>query len=85
MSFLVTNLIISEGTHFIVESRPLSGPERGSCLTFGNEFSEETYMLTKQETSLGRGAGGAENQRVTEPKRTALPRGSRSRVLWRWD
>ena len=35
---------------------PLPGPERGFCLTLGNELSEETHMLTKQETLLGRGA-----------------------------
>ena len=29
----------------------------GSCLTLGNELSEETHLLTKQETLLGRGAG----------------------------
>ena len=27
----------------------------GSCLTLGNELSEETHVLTKQETLLGRG------------------------------
>ena len=36
-----------------------------SCLTLRNELSEETYVLTKQETSLGRGAlwraGGQRN------------------------
>ena len=32
-------------------------------------------MLTKQETSLGRGAAGAESQRVMEPRRTAPPLG----------
>ena len=53
----------------------------GSCLTLGDELSEETHLLTKQETLLGRGAG-AESHRVREPRRTALPRGSQSRVLW---
>ena len=28
----------------------------GSCLTLGNELSEETHELTMQETLLGRGA-----------------------------
>ena len=36
-------------------------------------------MLTKQEALFGRGAW-AESSRVTEPRRTALPRGSQSRV-----
>ena len=30
----------------------------GSCLTLGNELSEETHVLTKQETLLGRAPGG---------------------------
>ena len=55
----------------------------GSCLTLGNELSKETHVLTKQETVLGRGAG-VERRRVREPRRTALPRGSQSRVLWEW-
>ena len=38
------------------------GPRVGSCLTLGNELSEETHVLTKQETLLGRGALGGEQQ-----------------------
>ena len=53
----------------------------GSCLTLGNELSEETHVLTKQETLLERGAG-AESSRVREPRRTAVPGGSQSQVLW---
>nr|XP_058894612.1 uncharacterized protein LOC131741594 [Kogia breviceps] len=34
---------------------PFQGPRVGACLTLGNELSEETHVLTKQETSLGRG------------------------------
>ena len=60
---------------------PFQGLELGSCLMLGNELSEETHMLTKQETLLGRGTQ-AENSRVKEPKRTALPRGLQSQVLW---
>ena len=30
------------------------GPKLGSCLTLGNELSEETHVLTKQEILLGR-------------------------------
>ena len=33
------------------------GPRVGSCLTLRNELFEETHMLTKQETLLGRGTG----------------------------
>ena len=42
----------------------------GSCLTLGNEFSQETQVLTRQEASLGRVARGA--------RRTALPCGAQS-------
>ena len=41
-------------------------------------------MLTKQEILLGKGAR-AESRRGREPRRTALPRGSQSRVLCGWD
>ena len=50
----------------------------GSCLTLRNELSEETH---KQEILLGRGAQ-AESSRVRESRRTALPHGMQSRVLW---
>ena len=52
----------------------------GSCLTLGNESSEETHMLTKQEILLEKGALG-ESSRVREPRRTALPQ-AQSWVLW---
>ena len=38
------------------------GPRVGSCLTLGNELSEETHVLTKQETLLGRGARAVREQ-----------------------
>ena len=60
---------------------PSKGPRVGSCLTLGNEMSEETHVLTKQETLVGRGAR-VESRREREPRRTAVPRGSHSRVLW---
>jgi len=53
----------------------------GSCLTLGNELSEETRVLTKQETFLGKGAQ-VESGRVREPRRTALPCGSQAQILW---
>ena len=53
---------------------PFQGPKLGSCLTLGNELSEETHVLTKQETLLGKGPR-VESSRVRKP-RTALPRGS---------
>ena len=57
----------------------------GSCLTLRSELSEETHVLTEQDTLLGRDAL-VMSKRVREP-RTALPRGSQSQswVLWGWD
>ena len=63
---------------------PFQGLKLGSCLTLGNELSEETHVLTKEEILLGNGTR-VESSRVREPRRTALPRGSQSRVLWWWD
>ena len=60
---------------------PFQGPKLGSCLTLGNELSEETHVLTKQELLLGKGTR-VESRRGREPRRTALPHGSQSWVLW---
>ena len=59
----------------------LPGLKVGSYLTLGNELSEETHLLTKQEILLGKGTQ-VESSRVREPRRIALPRGLPSRVLW---
>ena len=56
---------------------PFQGPKLGSCLTLGNELSEETHVLTKQEILLGKGAP-VESRRVREPRRTALSHGLQS-------
>ena len=50
---------------------PFQGPKLGSCLTLGNELSEETHVLTKQEILLGKGTR-VESRRGREPRRTAL-------------
>ena len=34
---------------------PFQGLKLGYCLTLGNELSEETHVLTKQEILLGKG------------------------------
>ena len=60
---------------------PFQGLKLGSCLTFGNELSKETHVLTKQEILSGKGTRG-ESSRVRKPRRTALPHGSQSQVLW---
>ena len=48
------------------EGGPLPGWKLGSCLTLRNELSEETHLLTKQETLLGK-ATGAESSREGNP------------------
>ena len=60
---------------------PFQGLKLGSCLTLRNELSKETHVLTKQEILLGKGTQVKSN-RVREPRRTALPHGSQSQVLW---
>ena len=49
---------------------PFQGLSVGCCLTLGNELSEETHVLTRQETLLGKGTR-VEARRVREPRRTA--------------
>ena len=48
---------------------PSRAPKLCSCLTLGNELSEETHVLTKQEILLGKGTR-VESSRVREPRRT---------------
>ena len=54
---------------------PFQGLKLGSCLTDGNELSEETHVLTKQEILWGKGTQ-VESSRVKKPRRTALQHGS---------
>ena len=51
----------------------------GSCLILGNELSGDTHA-DKAKDFIGKECRG-ERSRVREPRRTALPRGSRSQVL----
>ena len=62
---------------------PFQGLKLGSCLTLGNELSEETHVLAKQEILLGKGTR-VESSSVREVRRTALPCGSQSQFLWWW-
>ena len=50
---------------------PCQGQKLGSCLTLGNELSEETHAQTKQASLLGKGTR-LESSRDREPRRTAL-------------
>ena len=79
--YTISNFLLSPKVLLLQEGDPLKGPKVGSCLTLGNELSEEMHVLTKQETLLGRGAQ-VESRRVREPRRTALPHGSQSQALW---
>ena len=66
--------------NLLQEGDSFQGLKVGSCLTLRNELSEETHVLRKQETLLGRGAW-VESSRVTEPRRIALSCGWQPRVL----
>ena len=57
----------------------LPGLKVGSYLTLGNELSEETHLLTKQEILLGKDTR-VENSKAREPRKTALP--VSKTVLW---
>ena len=49
-------LITSEKKKRGRKGDPFQGPRVGSCITLGNELSEETHELTKQELLLEKGA-----------------------------
>ena len=63
------------------EGRPFPVPESGLLSNTRKLFSEETYVLTKQESLLRKGAR-VERRRVRETRRTALPAGSQSWASW---
>ena len=52
----------------------------GFCATLGNELSEETHMLTEQETIWERGAW-AESKRVRQQRRSGLPLNTKSHEM----
>ena len=79
MSKLV-KFLLQQSVETCRKGGPFQGLRVGSCLTLGNELSEETHVLTKQEIFWGKGMQ-VESSRVREPRRTALPRGSQSQVL----
>ena len=59
---------------------PFQGLKLGFCITLGNELSEETHLVTKQEILLRKGTQ-VESSRVREPRRTDLPHGSGFMVM----
>ena len=72
----------SEGVYFVymLLSHHVAG--RGVLFNTRKWVVQETHVLTKQETLLGRG-NWAERRKVREPNRTALPHGSQPQVLRR--
>ena len=52
--------------HCCRKGDPFQGPKLGSCLTLGNELSEETHVLTKQEILLERAPGGEQQGKGTQ-------------------
>lgn len=65
--------MLQEGGH-------LPGPKSEHLLALGEEFSEETQQLTKQESLLERGTR-TESSSIREPRRATLPCGGQSQVL----
>ena len=55
MNFELASPVILTILVFCRTGNPFQGPRVGSCRTFQNEMSEETHVLTKQETLLRRG------------------------------
>ena len=53
---VIKQLITSEKKKRGRKGDPFQGPRVGSCITLGNELSEETHELTKQELLLEKGA-----------------------------
>ena len=71
----------SKYTEVLQEGRPLPRPETGLLSNTWKWMSEETRVLTKQETLLGKGTW-VESRRGREPRKTALPHGLQCLVLW---
>ena len=74
------SMTIFNKLHYLLEGRPLLGPEHGLSLTLRNELSKETHMLKKQESLLESGTE-VDSMRKREPRRIALPCDSQSQGL----
>ena len=70
--------------HGVVVGRGGLPPKEWALVLHSEKNCLRRHVLTKQETLLEEGTG-AESSRVREPRRTALPCGSQSRVLCLWD
>ena len=51
---------------------PRAPNSQGSCLTLGNELSEETHVLTKQEVLLGKGTWVESSRVKTQENSSAV-------------
>ena len=65
------------------EGGPLPGPKTG-LLSNAQKWIVQGDTCADKARDLGKGPR-VESSRVREPRRTALPHGSQSRVLWWWD
>ena len=72
--------LFQHGIRIDFSMQHFQGLSEDSFLTFRDELFEETPLLIKQETLLGRGAQ-VESGRLREPRRAALPHGLHSQVL----
>ena len=66
------------------EGGPLPGPETRLLSNTQKWIVRGDTCADKARDFIGKGTR-VENRRVREPRRTSLPRGSKSRVLWCWD
>ena len=66
------------------EGGPLPGPETGLLSNTRKWIVRGDTCADKARDFIGKGTR-AESRRLREPRRTALPRGSHSWVLWWWN
>ena len=64
---------------------PLPGPKTGLLSNTRKWIVQGDTCADHVRDFLGKGGTQVESSRVREPRRTALPGGSQSRVLWWWD
>ena len=67
------------------EGRPLPGPKTGLLSNTRKWIVQGDTCADKVRDFIGKGGTQVERSRVRETRRTALPRGSQSWVLWWWD
>ena len=73
-----------QSRHLLQEGGPLPGPETGLLSNTRKWIVRGDTSAGKARDFMGKGTR-VESSRVREPRRTALPHGLQSRVLWWWD